>query len=579
MMEILEFIKNITTKKKINKLSLKTITNNPMVLSKLDYISHVLNNIDDYAITDKADGIRAIVIFYNDGRYTTITGKSFINAEFFDKDSILYIFDTEQIDNKYYIFDIFYNKVSVAEEPFSVRYKMIQSINLHSDFCLKEFLFLSNKNYGTAIYELWNKSHPYEIDGIIFTQISKSYIQTINYKWKPPEHLTIDFLTKYNADIKGYELYNGIDKYMASKLKLRVLSNYGPIKFEPSLITDSNVNILHLSDGGKMDDKIIECIYNDGVWSKIKERVDKVKDKELGIYYGNNFRIAEQTFQTKFTNFTLEDLTKSIVDLTGNNYFNTQDDNFKVVRKFNSFVKNKLISRFRYTKVLLDLGSGKGQDLYNYFSTNTDNLFMVEYDINAIEEIIKRKYDIINNLRNINGTNLKIAHADLTKPYKVLLDKLRNGGFTQANVIMCNFALHYFIDSEKNLNNIVMFINSALKSGGMFVFTALNAKKVNVLLSGNKVYKKDKYYIEKLDANNINIKLPCASSQLYKEKLIDDNILSSALAKYNIIKVEENSHLYFEQEFAQKKQHFYRELNSYDKIFIDLYSYRIYKKT
>ena len=96
------------------------------------------------------------------------------------------------------------------------------------------------------------KKYNYGTDGIIFTNIKKNYNDSIHYKWKPPEHLTIDFV--YIAVDTSYMLCSGINRKMFKQLGLflpdkflqnakqwiqtdgrELFSEFFPVPFMPSM--------------------------------------------------------------------------------------------------------------------------------------------------------------------------------------------------------------------------------------------------------------------------------------------------------------------------------------------------------
>jgi hypothetical protein len=60
---------------------------------------------------------------------------------------------------------------------------------------IKPFIKL-NSEYRIQIKEFKKQKKTYETDGIIFTPADGFYISMKVYKYKPPQHLTIDFLIK-----------------------------------------------------------------------------------------------------------------------------------------------------------------------------------------------------------------------------------------------------------------------------------------------------------------------------------------------------------------------------------------------
>ena len=80
-------------------------------------------------------------------------------------------------------------------------------------------------------------------------------------------------------------------------------------------------------------------------------------------------------------------------------YFSKKDIKYADVRKFNNRVKRQLISRYSNSEYVIDMASGKGQDLQKYVDAKINNLLMLEIDESAIDElIITMKSSILNKL-------------------------------------------------------------------------------------------------------------------------------------------------------------------------------------
>lgn len=189
---------------------------------------------DDYAVTEKADGIRTILFIDNNGKSYLInnskkvyyTGVSFLNIKgtIIDGEFVIKGKNNELIE-LFAIFDIyFYNEKNVSNYP------LIDENNKNKDrlYYMKQFvkdcnnkfifsLYLKPYKSGLNIFNVCSQiinsvEAPYKTDGLIFTPKNlpvgsnfkeehsnlngKTWFR--NFKWKP-EHLnTIDFLIKFS---------------------------------------------------------------------------------------------------------------------------------------------------------------------------------------------------------------------------------------------------------------------------------------------------------------------------------------------------------------------------------------------
>jgi len=217
-----------------------------LTLQKINLIDNPENLnpsvVNDFCVTDKADGDRKLLIISMSGRvyYITMnmnvqyTGAICMDTKMYgtiiDGEHILYDKNKRYI-NLYAAFDIYFiSKKDVRKFPFisqtECRYvilnQIMSSIKFKYESETEQPTFVVKKFYPSTksetIYDCCAKlfksieahSYPYETDGIIFTSNSlgvgmetkddniknKKYTWKHSFKWKPPEFNTIDFLVK-----------------------------------------------------------------------------------------------------------------------------------------------------------------------------------------------------------------------------------------------------------------------------------------------------------------------------------------------------------------------------------------------
>lgn len=628
----ISYIAKILNKKWIK--GFKQLGNNPKALTKSVYIDNVLPNIDNYFMTDKADGLRSFLMI-SDLQIKSITSEdvNYIHVENTFKSE--YIFDCELVKDILYIFDvIMYNGINVSNEHFSKRYEKLQDFEkildkspLSKQVKVKTFYKLNFKNYQNQIMDLYKyKSKlPYQIDGLIFIEMTHDYNSTSNLKWKPAEMLTIDFLALHYKD--DYILANGIKTSMMEQFRLQPNSkfkeligsldikesaDYAPVPFYNSL--KPNIYIFNTSNfntekvTGDLHGHVIELSYDIKLkkWVFHKIRYDRDVELKNGTYYGNNYKVAETTLQSILNPLSFKDLMMSYTSLTSDRYFKKQDSTYKSIKLFNNYVKRILIRQYKADDVI-DLASGRGGDLKKY---DVKNLLMLEYDIEAIDEIINRKY---NNAESKNSdhsknTNLIVLQADLNNDYKKTI-KLIDENFVDASVfvnnqfiprensiksIFCHFAMHYFMESEASAKNIVSLISHYLAVNGAFVMTIFDGESVFELLRQNKGKwsPNKKYMISTLGrhtqttqshikqnifagfGHEIEVLLPLADKP-YKEPLIDIVALDRLFKLHNIYRTSDRN---FGDMLPEYKNNNIQVFDESDVQFISLYKYVVYTK-
>lgn len=608
-MNEISYIANKLDKKWIK--TFKQLGNQVKALSKTKYVE-LLQDIDNYYITVKTDGLRCFLMISS--KYIKyITSEDVIYLQIQNIFANQYIFDCEIINSKIFIFDtIVYNDINVSTQSFQHRYKLLtefqdklRSGGLTEFIEVKQFTKLTIANYQNSILNLYKmqtqKSFDKLIfDGLIFIEINKNYNRTINLKWKPPEYLTIDFLA-LKTESNQYILAVGI-KYSLLKLFNIVVDptfksllntvdinqneNYVPIPFYNSLIPNI-YNYTH-SDDTDLNGHIIELSLNkDMTWVFHRIRYDRDVELKSGSYYGNNYKVAETTLASIINPLLIKDLITPYNLLVKDIYFLKQDESYKSIKYFNNYIKNLLISKYK-SEYVIDLATGRGGDLNKYIQSNTKDILMLEVDTNAIEEIINRKYSILDNNKSLN---LVVLQMDLNREYKkniqIIDSNFSNNQYinknnilgTSSDVIFCHFAMHYFLTTEKSANNIISFISHYLKKNGKFIMTIFDGQRVFDLLKKNKgLWKVDKKYMIKYLGRQpnifsgfghmIDILLPFSNIP-YQESLIDLYALDKLFKKNNIFRTEEKNF----NDLGLKNQ-----IDINDQIFTGLYKYVIYTK-
>ena len=459
-----------------------------------------------------------------------------------------------------------------------------------------------NGNYGKKIDAMLKIKRPYETDGLIFTKGGDPYAKTKNFKWKPLDKMTVDFMAKKCPKTllniapyipkKGmtlYFLFSFIDSRRFESLNLTYVKKYRemfpdpdfryfPIQFSPS----SDPFAYLFWDKRELDGKIVEVGYQTKTrtWKYYRTREDKTKP--------NDFRIAELTFQNYFNPLTL-DAIKSKID---KGYFQ-EDDNkdFQEIRHFNSFVKSRILAPYADTPWVIDMAGGKGQDIFRYAKLKIKNLVYLEVDKDGISEIIKRKHE----LRD-SSTLVHTIEMDLTHPNKTNIKKIEAIGIHMKEripLIVCNFAIHYLIGSMKSTQNLIEFIDYYLAPGGKFIFTAFDGRTVFDLLAANRgkwevrngevvKYSIKKDYKSKQmtpTKQKIKVMLPFSKGEYYSEYLVNNTYLEKMFKKVNMARESFDSFATFLQEYASDSPKKFAKLTADDKQFVSLYHFVSYFKS
>jgi SAM-dependent methyltransferase len=240
----------------------------------------------------------------------------------------------------------------------------------------------------------------------------------------------------------------------------------------------------------------------------------------------------------------------------------------------------------------MDIASGKGQDLFRYANYGMQNVSFIEIDNTALLELITRKHEFSQN-KDRNRMAILAQQVDINDDYNINIEKIQSVeiGENQMDLIICNFAFHYFVKNKKSILNVIKFIKYYLKPGGRFVFTAFDGKEVFNLLQKNKgnwstsVNNELQYGIKSAYKESellnygqeIEVLLPFSKNEYYKEFLVNSNYIQSEFESNGFsLEINENFGEYFDEYDKKNKNAKYMTDN--DISYIKLYHVCIFYK-
>lgn len=583
--------------------SIKHILNQAISLNKYIYQNKILGSQEDWYVTEKSDGTRAIISYQSDKKLYLIHSQiSEINLQIPDNIHE-FILDVEIVEDKFYIIDILYWKRLFDTFKFHQRYEkineLLEQLGKQDILIKKTFHKIEKDNLGMLekIYEKFkNVDSPYIIDGLIFNN-DKAYWDMNIYKWKPVELLTIDFLVKkaspkmIGLSIKSkpgfqvYILFCGITLSLFQNLRMRRIDGYFDLfpeqttqaKYFPIQFID--YLYYHPESEPDIDDQICEFSYiPDSGWKFIKVRLDRLRDYKRGLTYGNEYRTAESIWDIIHNPLTMENL----INPDKMYFAKTKENKDMPVTAFNSFVKQMLTNELKQYQArkeltVTDLCSGKGQDLFRYAKNGVRNLYCFEKDIDAINEFNSRKLTL-----NVGNIAIQVFNIDLNESYKSIIKLVDH----KSEYVYCNFAIHYLIYSSESLDNIFNIVDHFLDSCGRFIFTCFDGKKVFELLKDKdrvdflnldgeaKYIIEKKYKSKKLEnyGQKIGVKLPF-NNESYDEFLINLDTIIDYFEKNGYELEKRSSFGSYLDRFKTHNNHIFQQLTESDTNFVSLYSY------
>lgn len=276
---------SVTVGKFKERSGFKQLTPSAVELSRTIYFKDVLPTIDQFYITDKIDGQRALLqiveYFKRSGNRRTSLGAEIISlsdevrvVRSFDKknargvEAVKTILDTEMVvrqgEATFFAFDaVVIRGKKVSNLPFKMRFKEFPTVDeMLRKYKLgraKTFVKLTKDKYKEQLERFYEEAlaSEYEIDGIIFTpggqhykeagargqRRDTEYYNTVSFKWKPVEQSTIDFYVMAvapahakqlrkaaglhaNSSEHLYALCSGVDMTTFKKLNLQFFEGY-----------------------------------------------------------------------------------------------------------------------------------------------------------------------------------------------------------------------------------------------------------------------------------------------------------------------------------------------------------------
>lgn len=648
----------------------KRLVSNTIEMSRPIYFKQVLPKIETFYITDKMDGVRAILVIdeiyrrsghrrihlgtnicaISDQVYSIAPFKAPSSSKTIETDHT--VLDVEMmVDSKgnrsFYCFDVIaFESERLSGLPFKVRvskFDKIQSLMEKYELGeVKTFIKLTKEDFRNQIKSFYEQKRSYHIDGLIFTSegiffkeaiqqaktkyekiFNTGYANTISFKWKPRDQLTIDFYMMSHPTKKGsYILCSGVDRSTFMKLQLSMFDGYKPPvtnnahQYFPIQFNSYDGQFDYVWTPTKEEIAICtsdECQDLNGIVGEfkfasdasngyklldtpqlIKLRLDRIRDVEKGEYYGNNIRYAELVYHSIQYPLTIE------LICSGNHqgYFSESDDWYKAQRSFNSFVKTHLMETYLYPKseksTIMDIACGHGQDMARSIELGFDEIIMLDKDVDAIYDLLDRKYDL--RIRRKEATaNIRVRQMELEN---TAADNIKALNLPSQSVdhMMINFALHYICHSpppkgSDPLVEFAKFCGHYIKSGGNLMITTFNGNAIFELLKNRESWtlsenNRVKYSIKKgfssetmtLVNQEIDVLLPFSAGTYYREYLVNYDHVKAVFQNEGFVCVISDGFDSMLRLYKKQNKEGYGRMSQNDKDYVSLYSYLILQK-
>jgi hypothetical protein len=487
--------------------TLKTLLCQAKGLSKEGYYREVFPPTGWFA-TQKLEGDRALVCIRDSTVYiatanglyqwpmTTTPATLLADAELLSERADDGPFSTQLRTAHCFVFDVL-----VGGLPFTERRKMIAGVvaTLAKACPLvtwheKEFVELAVDTMPAALTKL-AAGGDFPIDGLILTSPGDLYSATRHIKWKPASQQSIDFIAMKarhvgqppydeRSNTTLYLLFSMITHNQRMNLAMQFCDQYRelfpqpdptyyPIQFSPPYNPLAYLCWLAQPD---LHGKVIEVVRGpDDEWKLLRVRADRTQQE------ANNYGVAEATYANYIDEFKLENL---------------WDDIYRAGNNFRRFVISTLLEKHaKGATWLFDMAAGRGADLHRYSHLGVKSVFCADIDPAALAELVSRRAKRPPGKKA--GGGVLEPHTPIIKPPALVvhcMDFLADAAANLAvcskmgvpvgsvDVIVCNFAIHYFCVDLGRIENIMLFADKLLGRGGRFIITCMDGKSVHKLV-------------------------------------------------------------------------------------------------
>ncbi len=186
------------------------------------------------------------------------------------------------------------------------------------------------------------------------------------------------------------------------------------------------------------------------------------------------------------------------------------------LRKYNNLVKRALIEQCSGAKRIVDLGAGKGGDLFKWATLGASKLLLVDVASDSLQHADMRYQ---HNRACMGSMNIFLRCASMAEPFE---EELR----AQFDAVSCMFALHYAF-CEETVRNVA----HVLRPGGKFVGTIVHSGRLHTLSPLNELCSVE--WIEGSADDEYYFTL-CEAVERVRESLVHWHVLVRWCAKYGL---------------------------------------------
>lgn len=481
----------------------RALYNKPIDLTRQDLPMMKLVNADPkgFAISYKKDGIR-VIIMINEFGNVMIGHKPNgdvirLPESIMETDQPITLIDAEFIEatQQYYAFDIvIFRGRFMGETMFPKRLENLADV-ISNDLSgimpieITEFIFPSAKNTLSMIATdlltaqrdlIKKKTAPFTIDGLIYTPIRGTYTDTI-LRWKPEN--TIDFVVDFEKRFRKkfmYRLYSHAGS-LSSRIpdgvsKIEIFNEYPTERFTIFKPVDRKVN--RLLSATKLDNRAIyELAWRKNAWVVLRKRDDKLAPnfvKTARSIFGEN--ILNPVLESEITNLPS---VKVDGEMNGIYFGNVGNVNRHKLLKSASGFHNAIKTLIYNANILpgtrlLDIGSGRANDLPRWISKRFTKIVGVEYNADNIAQAMER---ISSSAPNLPVSFYNSGFFEWFKSKKADWKKYTRPN-TKFDYVTVFFSSHYFLKDADAYHLFFRNLSKVTKPHGTVIVIDIDGKTI-----------------------------------------------------------------------------------------------------
>jgi SAM-dependent methyltransferase len=505
----------------------KTVLNQAKSLVKTAYYNDIFPPTG-FFLTIKTDGKR-VLVSVNGNRCRLVYGQDSRTILLGDlyKPGLRCMADGEEVGGTIQIFDcVILQDEILADQAFCDRIEHLAAVSeIIGQFtpCIAKTYHKLGMDFGAVIKREWEQKRDFPVDGLIMTTPDRSYRNTLNYKWKPPNKNTTDFVAvECPKDMLGrppyilypghtlHLLFVGIREDIRKELGLGFIENYGRLAaslprtgayYQVPFTSFENPQAYlyyHKNELPPIAGKVVELLRTDN--DVLGWKFEGLRpDRETG----NDFIFAEKNYFNVIDPFTIDHLYSP-----PSGYFTRDSPTMRLaINRLNRFGFETLLNMFTGVQRMMDLCAGRGGDLFRYITMMIKYALFIDNDAGALTELARRRLDSTTKSKRKGGAadptdddiREQILSADISKMMKrdntnmttfileadlkdaaPLEKKVARFGYYagETDAIFCNMALHYLCDTRESINGVLQFVAKMLRPDGKFAFVVMDGQAV-----------------------------------------------------------------------------------------------------